>query len=496
MSQGNCSSAASQLTEIESFKPSADADEQGGIPARKPLARNYTAENSTPNTSQPTPQQITSMQREQTYLLKVCRALMTCGAPTHRLEEYMHKTGKVFGIQLQSFYMPSCMIITFNDEVWFSKNVHIVRAEEALNLAKLDDIRKVYKQVVHSEIAIEEASLRIDRIMKRSNQYPTWLLVLMYGLASACIGPFSYGARPIDLPIIFLLGSLLGVMQLVLAPRSRLYRHVFEISAAILTSFIARGFGSISLAGNTKFCFSAISQASLVMILPGFTITNSALELQSKNMVSGAVRMVYGIIFILFLAFGVMIGTTIYGAIDSNATSATHCSSSQPFWWKLIFVAPFTAFYIIANQGRWRHMPAMLALSLIGWTVNYFSSLRFNGNQQIAQTLGALASGVLANIYSRIFHCLAYSLVYPAIFVQVPGSLAASGSLLSGVKIADAVTRNTTGTAAQAETNPLLLQAGYAMIEIAVAITVGLSVSALLVYPIRLKKGKSGIFSF
>lgn len=440
--------------------------------------------------------QAPSILDRETYLLKICRALMTCGAPTHRLEEYMHRTGKVLDIPLNSFYMPSCMIISFRGKIWYSKGVHIVRAEESLNLCKLDDVHRVYKDVIHSEITVHEATRRIDDIMAQNNRYPRWLLVILYGLASACIGPVSYGARPVDLPIIFILGSLLGFMQLVLAPRSRLYRHVFEISAAILTSFIARGFGSIKMNSETSFCFSAISQACLVMILPGFTITNSALELQSKNMVSGAVRMVYGIIFILFLAFGVMIGTALYGAIDSNATSNTVCSTSRPLWWQIIFVPPFTVFYILINQGRWKHMPAMVSLSLIGWIVNHFASNRFNGNQQIAQTLGALTSGILANTYSRFVRCLAYSLLYPAIFVQVPGSLAASGSLLSGVRTADELTRNQTAPSVPMHSNSELLQAGYAMIEIAIGITVGLSVSALAVYPVRRRKGKSGIFTF
>ena len=318
----------------------------------------------------------------------------------------------------------------------------------------------------------------------------------MYGLASACIGPVSYEARPIDLPIIFLLGSLLGFMQLILANKSELYRHVFEISTSILTSFLARAFGSIRLGPDRIFCFSAISQACLVMILPGFTITNSALELQSKNMVSGSVRMVYGIIFTLFLAFGITIGITIYGAMDSGATSASKCARVWPFWWQIIFVAPFTICYIIINQGKWKKTPAMVILSLIGWTVNYFSAQRFSANAQISQTLGAFTVGILANIYSRLGYGLAVALMYPAIFIQVPGSLAASGSLISGLESADELTRGGPGSGNTTATpNTTALEAGYAMVEIAIGITVGLSVSALVVYPFR-KRGGSGLFSF
>jgi hypothetical protein len=36
------------------------------------------------------------------YLLKVCRALMEYGAPTHRLEEYMYMTAEVIGLRLES----------------------------------------------------------------------------------------------------------------------------------------------------------------------------------------------------------------------------------------------------------------------------------------------------------------------------------------------------------------------------------------------------------
>lgn len=448
--------------------------------------------------------------QQQNYLLNVCRALMMYGAPTHRLEGYMHATAEVLGLHLQSFYMPGCMIISFNDTVWRSTEVHIVRCTQALNLSKLYDAHAVYKDIIHNKLAVEEATARLDEIMARSDKFSRWFRVFMYGLASACIGPVSFGARPIDLPIIFLLGSMLGFMELIVAHKSELYAHIFEISSAILTSFLARAFGSIHSGPGRGFCFSAISQASLVLILPGFTITNSALELQSKNIVSGSVRMVYGIIYTLFLAFGITIGTTIYGAIDSTATSATECDTAWPFWWQVIFVAPFTLCYIIINQGKWSKTPAMLVISLIGWLANYFSLQRFSANAPIAQALGALTVGILANLWSRLGHGLAVALLHPAIFIQVPGSLAASGSLISGLKSADQLTRlvdggpgsggtaagNTTGAAAGVQANTVVLNAGYSMIEIAIGITVGLSISALVVYPFRKASGKSGVFSF
>lgn len=445
-----------------------------------------------------TRQDLCPVAHRQAYLLKACRTLIMYGAPTHRLEAYIHATAEVLELQVQSFYMPGCMIISFNDTGADSAVVHIVRCTQELNLSKLYDVHAVYKDVIHKRKTVEEATVCLDQIMFEKDKFPLWFRIAMYGLASAAVGPVSYGARPIDLPIIFVLGSLVGFLDLVVSKRSELYGHVLEISATIVVSFTARALGSIFSGPDRLFCFSALSQASIVLILPGFIITNSALELQSRNLVSGAVRMVYGIIYTLFLAFGTTVGATIWGAIDSNAVSDIQCHGTWPFWWQVVFVAPFTLGYTLVNQVKWKKLPAMTILTLIGWLVNHFATQRFAANPQVAQIFGALSVGILANLCSRLGYGLAVALLYPAVYIQVPGSFAASGGLLSGVTGANRLTRsgNDTVTNSGPQTNFPLLKAGYSMIEIAIGLTVGLSIATLVVYPSRRKTGKSGIFSF
>jgi uncharacterized membrane protein YjjP (DUF1212 family) len=73
------------------------------------------------------------------------------------------------------------------------------------------------------------------------------------------------------MPVIFALGCLLGLLQLVVAPMSKTYSTVFEITATIVMSFLARAFGSIN--NGNLFCFSAIAQSAIAMILPGWVRT-------------------------------------------------------------------------------------------------------------------------------------------------------------------------------------------------------------------------------
>lgn len=84
----------------------------------------------------------------------------------------------------------------------------------------------------------------------------------------------------------------------------------------------------------------------------------------------------------------------------------------------------------------------------------------------------------------------------PAIFVQVPSGLAVSGSLLSGLTSADQIISNTTSTAGTSSdiSSSSSFNVSYSVIEVAIGITVGLFLSALIVYPFG--KRRSGLFSF
>ena len=99
----------------------------------------------------------------------------------------------------------------------------------------------------------------------------------------------------------------------------------------------------------------------------------------------------------------------------------------------------------------------------------------------------------------------------PAIFVQVPSGLAASGSLVSGLTSANQITDSShngshelnittvsngmqAGLMGVGGINTAVFNVGYSMIQVAIGLTVGLFMSALVVYPCG--KKRSGLFSF
>lgn len=83
----------------------------------------------------------------QRYLVKLCRALMMYGAPTHRLEGYMAMSARVLGIACQFLYLPSCMIISFDDAQMHTAEVQIVRTGQGIDFGRLTDTHRIYKEV-------------------------------------------------------------------------------------------------------------------------------------------------------------------------------------------------------------------------------------------------------------------------------------------------------------------------------------------------------------
>ncbi|GJD00491.1 DUF1212 domain membrane protein [Colletotrichum higginsianum] len=365
-------------------------------------------------------------------------------------------TAKVLEIDGHFLYLPGCMIISFDDRSTHTTEVRIVRVAQGIDLGRLRDTHHVYKEVIHDVVSVDNGVERLDALIKAKDKFHAWVRVLVFGLTSATAAPFSFGARLIDLPLCFFFGCLVGFLQLIVAANSSLYSNVLEVTATVL----------------------------------------------SRAIVPGSIRIVYAIIYSLFLGFGITIGAVLYGMFDDNAVSTTSCTNSIPAHYTFIFVPLFVLCISILYQAKWRQMPVMLVVAFAGYVVNYFSGLRFSAAPQVANTLGALTVGVLANLYSRLRHGVAAATLIPAIFTQVPGGLASTGGLLSGLRTANALTNSThsvNGTSSvqysEGESlNTVVFNVAASMIQIAIGIAVGLFISALIIYP--LGKRRSGLFSF
>lgn len=444
---------------------------------------------------------IADVLERQRFILTLCKAFMLYGAPTHRLEEYMSMTAQVLEIDGSFIYFPGCMLVSFGDLNARTSEMKLVRCAQGLNLGKLDEVHDIYKNVVHDRLGTVEGYELLDEIMNRKPKFNAWWCILFYSVASVAVAPWSFGGSWIDLPICFGIGGIIGFLQFVVCPKNTLYSSVFEVSSSIIASFIARAIGSIN--GGNTFCYAAIVQSSLALILPGYIILCGSLELQSRNIVAGSVRMFYAFIYSLMLSFGLTLGAALYGWLDKNATSATSCKSDISPWFYFLFIPLFTMGIALTNQASWSQLPMMSFISGAGYVVSYFSSKHFKEVTELNATLGCFIIGLVSNIYSRLLKSfnkyfttrgtfMTVSLMLPGIFVQVPSGIASQGSVFTGINTANSLVHSNSSEAASTS-NTNSLSFGMVMIQVALGISVGLYLSTILVYPFG--KKNTGLFT-
>ena len=210
---------------------------------------------------------------------------------------------------------------------------------------------------------------------------------------------------------------------------------------------------------------------------------SSSLELASKNIVCGSVKMVYALIYTLFLGFGLQIGNDVYLLFDRPARHAlddlaarlrteisevgifapsngslTFVNNGQPLsgtftfldvnpfpqehifvgcfrtddlpwyrqpfpWWTQFIIVPiFSICSSLANlQPFWTlDMLVMVVISCVSYAANKVANHYILNRSDIVSSIGAFAVGVLGNFYSRKMGGTAFTVMVTGVLFLVP----------------------------------------------------------------------------
>ncbi|KAI5830428.1 DUF1212-domain-containing protein, partial [Schizophyllum commune Tattone D] len=470
------------------------------------------------------------MEERQLFLIKLARALMTFGAPSHRIESQLNAAARILEVQAEFIHLPSVIICSFGDQESNCSETHFVKCHSRLSLGALHKVHMIYRTVVHDEVSAKKAKEQLHDLLEAPPTYPVPFRIFLAFCLSALICPLAFGGSFIDMWIAGAGAFVLSVLQLC-ATKSALYANVFEITVAIFVSFTARGLSSIR---SRIFCYSAISSAGIVGILPGYLILSSSLELASKNIVCGSVKMVYALIYTLFLGFGLQIGSDFYLLFDkgmrrqldelsANISSTVALTGSwmadngtvnnsipvtgtwtfthsvplsqtnvingcyrpksfpwylqpYPIWTAAIIVPLFSTLSSLANLQPFRskQLPVMVVISCCSYVANKLANHYIFNRSDVVSAIGAFTVGLLGNVYSRKMGGTAFTSMVTGVLFLVPSGLSQAGGITasgSGIDI------------------------GGAMIAVTIGITVGLFMSQALVYTFGSRKN-AAVFSF
>ncbi|KAL4241818.1 ThrE exporter family protein [Abortiporus biennis] len=466
-------------------------------------------------------------EEKQEFVVWLAKALLSFGAPSHRIESQLDAAAELLQLNVGFVHLPNLVIITFLDSGTHTYKTRFVRASGRVALSALHKVHLLYRDVLREKITAVVGTRKLKRILRSKPIYSIGTRCFLAFVCASIICSTAFGGAITDMFISGASASILQFLGLRAAAKSSIYANVYEISVTIVVSFIARALGTLR---SNLFCFSAISSAGVVLILPGFTVLISALELSSRNIMCGSVRMVYAVIYTLFLGFGLTIGSDLYLIINKHArrnmalstleeSTLVHgsllVSNSSDFniltgsfalldttgknshifkgcyrnpewpwfrqplpWWSLFFLVPvYSVCSSLANLQAWRspQLPVMVLFSCLAYAANKGANELVSGRGDIVSAFGALVIGLCGNIYSRIVRGTAFTAMVTGVLFLVPSAIGNGGGLIQEYQ-----------TSSQEYSSGFYL--GIRMIQVAIGVTLGLFVSQLMVYALGRRK--------
>lgn len=162
------------------------------------------------------------------FILKLAKALMSLGAPCHRIESQLNATARILSIDGQFIHLPSVVIASFGDPDTNVSDTHFVKADGGLALGKLHKVHLVYRQVVHGDLSVDEGVDGLTKIMREPDLYNIWIRIAIAFATGALIAPLAFSGSFIDMWISGTLSALLAFLQLYVAANNALYSNIFE----------------------------------------------------------------------------------------------------------------------------------------------------------------------------------------------------------------------------------------------------------------------------
>ncbi|TCD65656.1 hypothetical protein EIP91_002329 [Steccherinum ochraceum] len=464
---------------------------------------------------------------KQDFVIWLAKALLSFGAPSHRIESQLNSAADILHLHVGFVHLPNLILITFLDSDTHTNQTRFVRAGGRISLTSLHKIHLVYKDVLRDKVNARLGASRIRKVLRSGPPYSVWQRCLFAFICASIICTTAFGGSFVDMFISGAASAVLQFLGLRAASKSTIYANVYEISVAIVVSFLARALGTLH---SELFCYSSISSAGVVSILPGFTILISALELTSKNILCGSVRMVYAIIYTLFLGFSLTIGSDLYLVTNKNAranmarlsnaeSQIAHgallnmntttpfgplegafefvnvgkggnvikgCYRSphwpwyqQPFpWWSLFILVPVYSFCSsLANLQAMDsiQLPIMVLFSCLAYAANRGANELISNRGDIVSAFGALVIGLCGNVYSRVVGGTAFTSMVTGVLFLVPSAIGNGGGLI----------QNYSTSSAEYSSGFSL---GVRMIQVAIGVTIGLFIAQIFVYALGRRK--------
>ncbi|AXK70909.1 threonine/serine exporter family protein [Lysobacter sp. TY2-98] len=357
------------------------------------------------------------------FMVELASRLHRYGTTAERLEGAIVAVASRLGLGCEPWSNPTGLILTFTDPgraTGLRDITRVLRLSPGdVDLHRLVESDRIAEEVLEGRLDVDEARVQLRALDAPAPPMIRRAEVVAFGLAAAAVAGLL--RLPwLDIGVAGATGLMIGLLDL-LAERHPRVRAGFEALAGMLAGATAVVVGSFigPLNQNT------VIIVSLIVLLPGLTLTNAVNELTGQQLVSGTARFAGALTTVLKLAVGVLVA--VYALDLIGLDPPARGSRPQPPWMEWVALAVASFAFAVLFRASVRDYLRVMAAAATGYLIS-----RFVGEvagSPAGVFVAALSITALGNAYARWWHRPGAIIRVPGIITLVPGSTSMRGLL-------------------------------------------------------------------
>lgn len=365
------------------------------------------------------------------FVEKLGGALQRYGTPSNRLDEVLQLLSSIYNLKGHFFSTPSAIFYSYDlpQEQGYARLQRVY--DHDLDFDKLARLDQLFNRVVDGKVPLADGPYEVEAIVQRKPPYPKALTLAAFTLTSASAAAFFGGGIP-EAQLAAAGGFSLGLIYLLL-PLSRQLSRLFEPAGAFVVTLV------ILLLAKVLGASSDIATlASLVVLVPGFSLTIGATELALKHQVSGMGRLAGAMVTLMMLILGVFAAREIGGHYLGLGMDSIEAVPG-PIWMAPVGLVVAGLGLGILFKAAPRDLPWVIAAVLLPYAA--FEAGIGDLSRVLSVFIGGLIAGCFGNVFARVLDRPSMVVRLPGILILVPGvtgflslSELAEGDAIEGIQ--------------------------------------------------------------
>lgn len=343
--------------------------------------------------------------------LDVGEGMLKNGGDVNRVEDTIERICRAYGAEhVEVFTIISVINAAIRmPDGTYSSQLRRVKST-ANNLGRLERLNALSREICRDKPSLEEFDEKLHQL-KKTAEYKNGVIIGASAIASGAFTLF-FGGNWNDALVSALIGVVLALIEL--SPTLKLNSMARIVFSAFVATVLSGA--SVEWLGIAD-SHDAIMTGVIMLLVPGMAFGTAMRDLFYGDLIAGALKTLQAILSSLMIAFGYMLGMTIFGTIAPSDYMLTGgWLIAKEFITALISALAFAVLFRVNKKHLlWAGLGSIVTYGI------YYLMVTLSGNVFLAALISAIFTALYSEVSARLHRAPTLVFLITGVIPTVPG---------------------------------------------------------------------------